>query len=660
MNPICTNFFPSSTSASTTSSAASALSASGFSQSTGFSAFRHSSTSGAWVGSGEATTTASTFSSRISSAPSVKTAAESYCSAIFPALSASTSETAANLAFATLVWRFSACMPPMPPVPMTPTAICSDFPICSSFCSVDFGRGPSPAFHAPFDGVYDRLAAVAVLEGRPRARARLYPVEEVFDGVHEGVLVSDDVPRRPPPRHVRVLRLGDEERAETGSLRLLILEVRLQLVHPLQVEDQAPLRAVDLERLLRLAPRGQGARLEGPCGPVLEARQERRRVVHCHPIHLRVRAVRPFAWTLLDKGLGDAYHLRYGAHQEMREVHQMGAQIREGASSPGLLAKAPGHRSCGVEEPVLEVDGPPVTDLSQSSFVHEPLRELHRRYPPVVVADHAHRARTPGGLHHLPGLDEGVGERLLAEDVLSGLESGHGELVVGVAGRRNVHQLYVVALQHTRIVRLVALPAQSVGRGPDGFLVPAADGAHSRRGVHVEKARDLPVGVRVGPAHEPVAHESHADLAHTSASSHLLDIKALVGLLVGDLAVSGFSLQPDGPPVPVRPLGGPGEDSGGGVSPAGPGLRLAAYGADEVLHLLPVGVGETLDEVGDVVPVRPSGGERLRYLIFLIRSSGRIVHGVRASLMSVRFDHFLAPSGVCLSVLCCQSALMRS
>src|SRR5215218_4629255 len=604
MKPTCTSFLPSS--ASTTSSAASALSASGFSQSTGFSSLRHSFTRGAWVGSGEATRTASTFSARIISSASVKTSAPLF-SATFFALCVSRSATAASLAFATSVWRMPACKPPMPPVPTTPTETCSDFSTLTSFCSPYLRASPFPVPQTAFHGIQHCLAAVAVLEGRGRFDAGLYPVEKVFDGVHKGVLVADNMSRRPPPLHVRVFRLGDEHRAETGRFRRIFLKVHLQLVHPLQVEDQAPLRAVDLERLLRLAPRDQGARLEGPCGPVLEARQERRRVVHRHPIHLRVRAVRPFAWTLLDKGLGDAYHLRYGAHQEMREVYEMGPQVREGAISPGLLAKAPAHRSCGVEEPVLEVDGPPVTDLSQSSFVHEPLRELHRRNAPVVVADHAHRARTPGGLHHLPGLDEGVGERLLAEDVLSGLESGHGELVVGVAGRRNVHQLYVVALQHTRIVRLVALPAQSVGRGPDGFLVPAADGAHSRRGVHVEKARDLPVGVRVSPAHEPVPHESHADLAHTSASSHLLDIKALVGLLVGDLAVSGFSLQPDGPPVPVRPLGGPGEDSGGGVSPAGPGLRLAAYGADEVLHLLPVGVGETLDEVGDVVPVRPSG-----------------------------------------------------
>src|SRR5215207_7823421 len=322
MKPTCTSFLPSSTSASTTSSAASALSASGFSQSTGFSSLRHSFTRGAWVGSGEATKTASMFSSWIISSASVKTAAALF-SATFQARSVSRSATAANLAFATSVWRISACKPPMPPVPTTPTAICSDFSTYSSFCTLNLRDNPFPVPQTTFHGIQHCLTAVSILEGRPRSDAGFYTVEKVFDGVHESVFVADNVTRRPPPLHVRMLRLGNEERAETGRLRLLILEVHPQLVHPLQVEDQAPLRTVDLERLLRLAPRDQGTRLEGPYGPVLEARQERRRVVHRHLVHLRVRAARPFAGTLLDKGLGGAYHLRYRTYQEVREVHEV-------------------------------------------------------------------------------------------------------------------------------------------------------------------------------------------------------------------------------------------------------------------------------------------------------------------------------------------------
>src|SRR5215208_257252 len=216
-----------------------------------------------------------------------------------------------------------ACRPPILPVPTTPTEICSDFSINSSFCSLYLRASPFPVPQTAFHGIQHRLAAVAVLEGRSRSDAGLYPVEKVFDGVHEGVFVADNVPRRPPRSRVGMLGLGDEDRAETRCLRRLVHEMHLQLVHPLQVEDDAPLRAVDLERLLRLAPRNQGARLEGPYGPVLEAGQERRGVVHRDPVHLSLFAARTFAETLLYKALGGPDHLRYGTHQKMCQVYEV-------------------------------------------------------------------------------------------------------------------------------------------------------------------------------------------------------------------------------------------------------------------------------------------------------------------------------------------------
>src|SRR5215208_1537254 len=126
-----------------------------------------------------------------------------------------------------------ACRPPIPPVPTTPTEICSDFSINSSFCSLYLRASPFPVPQTTFHGIQHRLAAVAVLEGRSRSDAGLYPIEKVFDGVHEGVFVADDVPRRPPPLHVWMLRLGHEYCAETGCLRRFVHEVHLQLVHPL-------------------------------------------------------------------------------------------------------------------------------------------------------------------------------------------------------------------------------------------------------------------------------------------------------------------------------------------------------------------------------------------------------------------------------------------
>src|SRR5215211_134211 len=98
---------------------------------------------------------------------------------------------------------------------------------------------PGSALEAAPDGVQHGLAAVAILEGRWRARAGRYAVQENLDGVHESVLVADDVSRRPPRDHVGVIRLRHHHGAETPHVRRIVFEVHLELVHALQVEDEA-------------------------------------------------------------------------------------------------------------------------------------------------------------------------------------------------------------------------------------------------------------------------------------------------------------------------------------------------------------------------------------------------------------------------------------
>jgi hypothetical protein len=71
MKPTCTSFLPSPSLGLHDLQCGFGAVRNGFSHSTGFSAFRHSSTSGAWVGSGEAITTASTLLVPNHSAPSV-------------------------------------------------------------------------------------------------------------------------------------------------------------------------------------------------------------------------------------------------------------------------------------------------------------------------------------------------------------------------------------------------------------------------------------------------------------------------------------------------------------------------------------------------------------------------------------------------------------
>ena len=121
MSPTCTSFRPPATSASRTRFASSMSTPRGFSQSTGLPASMQATARSAWVGSGEAMSTASTASSRMRSGPDPNTLAPPHSSATAAARPRSRSMIATTSTPETRCARFRAWRPPMPPVPTTPT-----------------------------------------------------------------------------------------------------------------------------------------------------------------------------------------------------------------------------------------------------------------------------------------------------------------------------------------------------------------------------------------------------------------------------------------------------------------------------------------------------------------------------------------------------------
>src|SRR5918992_2669278 len=152
----------------------------------------------------------------------------------------------------------------------------SSSPFVSSVPSSRTVRPPSVVLDAltptPLRGPEHRVAhlggAVAVLERRAvRRNVAVVPDggHEVVQLVDEGVLPADDVPVGPPVLPERVVGLGDEHRAE--ALRPLRV---LQLVEPLEVEGERPLRPVDLPGEGVLAAVREARGLDRAHGAVLE------------------------------------------------------------------------------------------------------------------------------------------------------------------------------------------------------------------------------------------------------------------------------------------------------------------------------------------------------------------------------------------------------
>ncbi len=173
----------------------------------------------------------------------------------------------------------------------------------------------------------------------------------------------------------------------------------------------------------------------------------------------------------------------------------MGADVPERARAGQLLLQAPGKRRHRVEQPVLQVDGPDVADGAEAAVVDDPLRELDGRDAPVVEVDHRNRAGLAPGADHVRGFVQRVRQRLLAVDVLAGLEGRDDDVMMQIAGRRDVDQVNVVPRDELAIVGLVALPAKLFGCLADGLLVAPGDGDHLGHRHLREERFHLPVRV---------------------------------------------------------------------------------------------------------------------------------------------------------------------
>ena len=221
-----------------------------------------------------------------------------------------------------------------------------------------------------------------------------------------------------------------------------------------------------------LPAEGEAGRLEGAERAAGEPAQEHRGVVHGHGARLRPAdaaelAARRGQRALLDERLQHPADAGEGLPGDvLREVDDVRADVAERARAGLVLLQPPRHGRGRVGDPVLQVLGADVPDVAEPPVGDELAGQADRRHAPVGEADHrpdpAGRGLL-GRLGHRLGLRDRVGQRLLAEHVLAGLERGDGDLGVRVTRGADVDQVDVVPLDHAAPVGLGARPAQPLG-----------------------------------------------------------------------------------------------------------------------------------------------------------------------------------------------------
>ena len=239
------------------------------------------------------------------------------------------------------------------------------------------------------DGTQHPLDGQTVGERGPRLRVVGDVPDEVDHLMGEPVLVAEAVTGRPPGADVRVVRLGDQDPAESllGGRPGAVEE--LEHVVVLEVERQGAGRAAELDPERVLAPEREPGRLERADRAAVEAGQERRGVVDGDLATRRVggglavaaetgsfaaQRARP------DEGLqqrGDAGDRLAG--EPLGGVDDVRADVAQCAGAGVLGLQPPGHRRVLVGQPVLQVLGADLADRAEAAGVDQLLGQASGR-----------------------------------------------------------------------------------------------------------------------------------------------------------------------------------------------------------------------------------------------------------------------------------------
>src|SRR5208337_2673147 len=151
----------------------------------------------------------------------------------------------------------------------------------------------------------------------------------------------------------------------------------------------------------------------------------------------------------------------------------------------------------------------------------EALRETDGRDSPVVMIEEMYDSSLFRRLVHLLRLGVVEGDRFFAEDVLTGLDSLQGDLMMEVGRGADIDDIDIVAPDGLLPVRLASLPTPSIRELLQRPRLAATDHFERRLGLHIEKVRRLLPGIAVGLAHEIVADDRDIEFIHDNASISL-------------------------------------------------------------------------------------------------------------------------------------------
>ena len=214
------------------------------------------------------------------------------------------------------------------------------------------------------------------------------------------------------------------------------------------------------------------------------------------------------------------------AGDEPDRVDDVGVEVAVGTGAGDVALESPQQRRVRAA-PALQVGGTHVVDPADAAGGHQTVSQGDGRHPPVVEPDRRRAGAPCCGRDHRPSIAERAGERLLAGDVLAGLERGDRLLGVDVVRCADVDEPDVIGRDRRVPVGRVVLPAPALGELSELIFVAGDDRVHRRERIDGEELADVEPGVRMGATHELRTEKRDVDVAR-----HDISVLCVLGLCV--------------------------------------------------------------------------------------------------------------------------------
>ena len=344
-------------------------------------------------------------------------------------------------------------------------------------------------------------------------------------GPHRALLAekADRRPVRPGDQQLRRARMGRvDQDATVPERRRVTRQADAEFVRALQVPGRRTQRPEDLEPQRDASADRHAAGLEHAVRPVRE-REERGRGIFdvdrlagtiagagaAPPVADRVgRRERPFR----DERRRQALHLGDLPDQEAQAIDEVVPGVdRDPPASEGTL-EAPQERHVRIGGVVEHERRSRAPDVAELASVDQGADRSHGRVPPVGRGEPVEHARGTAGIEELVRHLRGLGQRLLADHVLSRRGGGQHHLAIEDGRQAGDDHVDVGRLHDATPVAIDALIAEPISETRRERLVDVRDGDQPRpkrqRGI---QRPDEPEGGAVHAGHGPGADHRDAD-----------------------------------------------------------------------------------------------------------------------------------------------------